>query len=79
MLFQTFWYQIFENLTKIELWGIFRVKYIFVVENFIIQILKALSLEYLILQNSTGLNFGQIFKYLVPNCLEEYNLFKKYI
>ena len=79
MLFQTFWYQIFENLTKIELWGIFRVKYIFMVENFIIQILKALGLEYLILQNSTELNFDQIFKYLVPNCLKDHYLFKKYI
>ena len=28
MLFQAFWYQIYENPTKIELWRIFRVKYI---------------------------------------------------
>ena len=28
MLFQAFWYQIYENPTKIESWRIFRVKYI---------------------------------------------------
>ena len=27
MLFQTFWYQLFENRVKIELWGLFGVKY----------------------------------------------------
>ena len=43
MLFQVFWYQIFENPTKIELWRIFRMKYI--------QVLK-LS-EFLIVRFST--------------------------
>ena len=60
MLFPIFWYQIFENLIKIELWGIFRVKYIFMVENFIFQILNALGLEYFtlkILQSSISLDF----------------------
>ena len=79
MLFQTFWYQIFENLTKIELWGIFRVKYIFMVENFIIQILKALGLQYLNLKIPQSSTFVRFFKYLVPKCLEEHILLKKYI
>ena len=66
-LFPIFWYQIFENLIKIELWGVYRVKYSrskkFKIENFILPILNFLDLEYLTLktpQSSILVRFSNI-------------------
>ena len=77
MVFQTIWYQIFENLIKIELCGILQNQ-IFKAKSFQNLNDEILNHEYIFdSKNSPELNFGQIFKYLVPKCLEEHCLFRK--